>query len=46
MTYRERIKVLRNLRELSDEKEKEALNWAIKVCEKFTSKKEAQKREW
>lgn len=45
MTYQERIKVLRELKEfpISTINEKldqveESLNWAIKICHKYTSK--------
>lgn len=57
MTYRERIKILKelNVRPVSTLTEKleqaeklegaeESLNWAIKICEKYASKKEAEKR--
>ena len=50
MTNRERIRVLRELKEWSLQtlKEKptqveEALNWAVKVCDKFESNREAKK---
>jgi hypothetical protein len=47
MTYQERIKVLRELKEQplqtldkKTEQVEEALNWAIKICHKFVSKRE------
>ena len=50
MTNRDRIRVLRELKEwpLQTLKEKpawveEALNWAIKICDKFESNREVKK---
>lgn len=52
MTHRERIKILKELKKRTvstiDEKleqVEESLNWAIKICEKHTSKKEAKKND-
>ncbi len=47
MTHRERIKILKELKESITEKleqVEESLNWAIKICEKHTSKKEAKRK--
>lgn len=52
MTHRERIKVLKELKERPVstitgklEQVDESLNWAIKICEKYASKKEAKKND-
>jgi hypothetical protein len=52
MTHHERIKILKELKEwpVSTITEKlkqieESLNWAIKICEKHASKKEAKKND-
>lgn len=54
MTYRERIKILKDLKDLpiwqqvsilteKPEQVDESLNWAIKICDRYASKKEAKK---
>lgn len=46
MTHRERIKILKELREWTRlEQVEESLNWSKKNCEKHTSKKEAKKND-
>lgn len=51
MTHRERIKILKEWQErpvstITEKLEQveESLNWAIKICEKHVSKKEAKKK--
>lgn len=49
MTYKERLKLLRELKKYplntfleKPEQVEEALNWAIKICHKFISKRESK----
>lgn len=47
MENRDKIKILREIRDKEEnERKRESLNWAIKVCDKYESQRESKKKRY